>query len=110
MRKLNEKQSAGMIKFTVQPPNDRANKINQGLEILNYRQNEYMQQFGLQVSNEMAVVQARVLPPPKLQYHPSSREASFFPRNGKWNLREKKVAIGVIHYKLYKNSLGNWTF
>ena len=97
---MNEKQVADMIKFTCQPPNNRVNKINQGLEILNYRSNEHMQQFGFKVSNEMAVVQARVLPAPKLQYHPSSREASFVPREGTWNLREKKVATGA--------TLGSW--
>ena len=59
-----------------------------------------MKEFGLQVNNEMAVVQARVLPAPKLQYHPSSREASFVPRNGAWNLRDKKVATGA--------TLGSW--
>src|SRR6266480_6437951 len=95
MRKLDEKQTADMIKFTCQPPNVRANKINQGLGILNYRQNEHMQQFGLRVSNEMAVVQARVLPAPKLQYHPSSREGGFVPRNGTWNLRNTKFATGA---------------
>src|SRR5579864_6472095 len=100
MRKLNERQTADMIKFTCQPPNVRAYKISKSLQILNYRQNEYMQQFGLQVSNEMAVVQARVLPPPKIQYHHSSREASFTPRNGAWNMRYKKVATGA--------TLGSW--
>ncbi|RIA95249.1 Piwi domain-containing protein [Glomus cerebriforme] len=100
MRKLNEKQTADMIKFTCQPPSVRANKITQGLQILDYRQNEYMQQFGLKVSNEMAVVQARVLPAPKLQYHPTSRDASFVPNNGSWNLRDKKVATGA--------TLGSW--
>src|SRR3954452_17497470 len=100
MRKLNEKQTADMIKFTCQPPTARANKIHQGLDILNYRQNEYMQQFGLNVSSDMAVVQARVLNAPKLQYHPSSRDAAFTPREGAWNLRDKKVATGA--------TLGSW--
>src|SRR5581483_7579281 len=100
MRKLNKRQTADMTKFTWQPPHVRANKINQGLEVLNYRQNEYMKGFGLQVNNEMAVVQARVLPAPKLQYHPSSRDAAFVPRDGSWNLRDKKVATGA--------TLGSW--
>jgi hypothetical protein len=100
MRKLNERQTADMNKFTCQPPNSRANKINHGLDILNYRQNEYMRQFGLQVSNDMAITQARVLPTPKLQYHPSSREASFIPKEGSWNLCNKKLAVGA--------TLGSW--
>src|SRR3954451_9124925 len=100
MRKLNERQTADMIKFTCQPPNARANKINQGLQILNYPNNEYMKEFGLKVSPEMAVVQARVLPAPKLRYHPSSKDAAFTPRDGSWNLRDKKVATGA--------TLGSW--
>ncbi|CAG8668612.1 21019_t:CDS:2 [Gigaspora margarita] len=99
-RKLNEKQTADMIKFTCQQPHMRANKIKRGLEILNYRSNPYLQQFGMKVSNEMAVVNARVLPTPTLQYHQSSREASFAPRDGQWNLRDKKVATGA--------TLGSW--
>ncbi|RIA95038.1 Piwi domain-containing protein [Glomus cerebriforme] len=101
IRKLNERQTADMIKFTCQQPQQRANKIRQGLEILNYRNNEYLQQFGMRISNEMAVVNARVLPTPLLQYHPSSREASFKPNFGQWNLRDKKVATGA--------TLGSWS-
>ncbi len=45
-----------MIKFTCQSPHLRANKIKQGVDILSYRQNEYLKQFGLEVANEMMVV------------------------------------------------------
>src|ERR1051325_527171 len=48
----------------------------------------------------MVSVQARVLPAPKIQYHPSSREAALTPRNGSWNMRNKKVATGA--------TLGSW--
>src|SRR6266542_3424864 len=100
MHKLNEGHITDMTRFTCQPPNVRANKINQGFQILNYRQNEYMKDFGLTVSTDMAVVQARVINAPKLQYHPSSRDAAFTPRDGSWNLRDKKVATGA--------TLGSW--
>ncbi|CAG8607707.1 12234_t:CDS:10, partial [Ambispora gerdemannii] len=100
IRKLNDKQTADMIKFTCQPPHLRANKIRQGLDILNYRENDYMKQFGMKVSNEMTVVAARVLPVPYLQYHPTSREPSIQPKEGAWNLRDKKVATGT--------KLGSW--
>lgn len=45
-----------MIKFTCQSPHLRANKIKQGVDILNYRKNEYLKQFGLEVASEMIVV------------------------------------------------------
>ncbi|CAG8449098.1 3430_t:CDS:10 [Funneliformis mosseae] len=101
VRKLNKDQVQDMIKFTCQPPNMRANKIRQGLDILDYRGNEYLQQFGMRISNEMAVVQARILPTPTIQYHPSSRDHEFKPREGAWNLRDKKVATGA--------TLGSWS-
>ncbi|RIA87406.1 Piwi domain-containing protein [Glomus cerebriforme] len=101
IRKLDDRQTADMIKFTCQQPQQRANKIRQGLDILNYRNNEYLRQFGTRISTEMAVVNARVLPAPLLNYHPSSREASFRPNFGQWNLRDKKVATGA--------TLGSWS-
>ncbi|CAB5308685.1 unnamed protein product [Rhizophagus irregularis] len=49
----------------------------------------------------MAVVEARVLPTPTIQYHPTSRENRVRPRDGAWNLRDKKVAAGA--------TLGSWS-
>ncbi|CAG8589163.1 3602_t:CDS:2 [Funneliformis mosseae] len=95
IRKLNVRQKADMIKFSLQQPQVCANKIVQGLEILGYRLNDCMRQFGLVEPEEMAVVPARVLPAPKILYHPSSRTPAFIPRNGSWNLRDKKVATGA---------------
>ncbi|CAG8472825.1 17354_t:CDS:2, partial [Acaulospora colombiana] len=63
IRKLDEKQTADMIRFTCQSPHIRANKIRQGVEILNYRGNEYLQQFGVTVSNDMAVSIPNKTPP-----------------------------------------------
>ncbi|GBB98146.1 hypothetical protein RclHR1_03150009 [Rhizophagus clarus] len=100
-RKLNEKQTAEMIKFTCQHPNIRSNKIKTGFGMLNYRENEQMSQFKMEVSNEMITVRARVLPPPTINYHPSSKDASFAPRDGVWNLRFKKVVSGA--------TLGSWS-
>ena len=45
-----------MIKFTCQSPHLRANKIKQGIDILSYRDNEYLKQFGLAVASDMVVV------------------------------------------------------
>ncbi|CAG8579185.1 6251_t:CDS:1, partial [Acaulospora colombiana] len=48
----------------------------------------------MSVANEMVVTPARVLPTPVINYHVSSKEAMFTPRNGLWNLRNKKVTAG----------------
>ncbi|CAB5308712.1 unnamed protein product [Rhizophagus irregularis] len=101
MRKLTGMQTDEMMNFARQNPNVRANKIQDGLNILNYRDNEYLQQFGMSISNNMAVVDARILPTPTIQYHPTSRERRIEPKGGVWNLRDKKVATGA--------TLGSWS-
>ncbi|KAF9930836.1 Eukaryotic translation initiation factor 2C [Linnemannia zychae] len=100
MKKLNERQTADMIKFTCQPPHVRANKIKNGLKILDYHDNEFLNDFGVKVATEMVQINARILPPPTISYHPSSRQANFVPRDGAWNLRDKRVATGA--------TLGSW--
>ncbi|KAF9435066.1 hypothetical protein BGZ76_006969, partial [Entomortierella beljakovae] len=100
MKKLDDRQTADMIKFSSQPPSVRANNIRDGVKLLSYEDNENIKDFGVKISNEMATVKARVLPAPIIQYHPTSREASFTPRNGSWNLRDKKVIGGA--------TLGSW--
>ncbi|CAG8466663.1 9415_t:CDS:10 [Ambispora leptoticha] len=100
LRKLNERQTSDMIKSTCQPPHLRANKINAGLQILNYRENEFLREFGMKIGTEMVQPPARILPVPTINYHPSSREPSFQPQDGAWNLRGKKVATGT--------TLGSW--
>ncbi|KAG0293797.1 Eukaryotic translation initiation factor 2C [Dissophora globulifera] len=100
MKKLNEKQTADMIKFTCQPPHVRANKIRDGLNILQYQDNPFLKDFGIQVAKEMVSIRARVLPPPEISYHRTSRQPKFIPQNGAWNLRDKRVASGA--------TLGSW--
>src|SRR2546430_9558186 len=87
-------QTAEMIKYACNSPNIRANKIKKGIDILNYRSNDHMNQFGMKVSNEMTTVQARILPTPTINYNSSSKNESFIPKNGIWNLADKKVAKG----------------
>ncbi|KAI7880301.1 Piwi-domain-containing protein [Lichtheimia hyalospora FSU 10163] len=101
MKKLNEKQTAEMIKFTCQKPQVRANKINQGFSMLQYRNNPYIQQFGMNIKSEMAMVSARVLPTPQISYSQASQDGTFAPVGGAWNLRGKKVAQGAV--------LGSWS-
>lgn len=99
-KKLDQAQTADMIKFTAKNPAARANTIKNGLQILDLEKNEYLKGMGMKVSNEMAVVPARILPVPTVCYHPSSRDASFVPKEGAWNLRDKKVTQG--------GTLGSW--
>ncbi|TPX31606.1 hypothetical protein SmJEL517_g05103 [Synchytrium microbalum] len=95
LRKLNERQTAEMIKFTCQPPQTRSTKIGAGIQILQQRDIEYLREFHVDVSQEMVTIPARILSPPSISYHPASREPVITPREGSWNLRDKMVAQGV---------------
>lgn len=48
-----------MIKFTCQPPQVRANKIKEGLKILNYHENEFLNDFGMKVATEMVQINGK---------------------------------------------------
>ncbi|KAI8099254.1 Piwi domain-containing protein [Halteromyces radiatus] len=91
----NDYQKGEMIKFTWNTPNARANLINQGIDILDHKDNPYVQQFGVSVKPDMTMVNARVLPAPKISFHASSEDASFTPVGGTWSLSGKKVANGA---------------
>ncbi|RIA86223.1 Piwi domain-containing protein, partial [Glomus cerebriforme] len=93
IRKLSERQTFEMIKFTCQSPHVRANNIKKGLEEFNY-DSKQMAQF-LKISNDMATIRARILPTPTINYHRSSKNSYIVPKGGVWDLKNKKVAIGA---------------
>ncbi|KAI8923006.1 Piwi domain-containing protein [Entophlyctis helioformis] len=74
LRKLNERQTAEMIKFTCQPPHIRSNKISAGITLLQQQEVDGLADFGVSIDREMATVNARILPAPAISYHPSSKE------------------------------------
>ncbi|KAJ1678732.1 hypothetical protein EV182_003459, partial [Spiromyces aspiralis] len=90
-RKLNETQTATMIKFTCQKPHDRAKAIEDGVRLISYRDNEYLEGFSIRVEPRMHQVKARQLKPPTVLYNDKGRERSISPRDGAWNMRDKKV-------------------
>ncbi|KAI8899446.1 Piwi domain-containing protein [Globomyces pollinis-pini] len=95
LKKLNERQTAEMIKFTCQPPHIRSNKIAAGITLLQDRDDEYLKDFGVSIGKEMLTIPARILAPPTISYHPASKEPFITPAEGSWNLRDKMVAQGV---------------
>ncbi len=48
--------------------------INQ--KVLDYGQSEYVREFGMRVAEEPLRIQARVINPPTLKYHQSSKQPS----------------------------------
>lgn len=90
-RKLDERQTAEMIRHTCQKPHIRANKITAGFHQLEYGSNRYLKEAGMKISNQMATIDARVLPPPQVAF--SNQPGGILrPNNGVWNISNNKLA------------------
>ncbi|KAM6550112.1 hypothetical protein CsatB_021788 [Cannabis sativa] len=100
-KKLNERQVTNLLRATCQRPIDREGSIRQTVQQNNFSKQEIVQDFGINVANDMTSVQARVLTPPLLLYHGTGRDASEQPRFGQWNMINKKMING--------GRVDNWT-
>jgi len=92
--KLTDDHTANMITFAAKPPNINALAIStKGLDELGFRPNAspQMSAFGVSVGNNMAVVPARILPPPRVQYGQGS---PIVDEKASWNLKNVKFARG----------------
>jgi hypothetical protein len=96
-RKLDEQQTSDMIKIANQKPNVRFQTIRQGTAVLmeDPAVRQSFDAFQMSIGKDLITVQGRVLPPPKLFYHTSSREAEIVPSQGAWNLKDKRVETGT---------------
>ncbi|KAI9448012.1 Piwi-domain-containing protein [Lactarius indigo] len=80
-----------VLEFATKRPNDRLGSIVNGLGVLEYGQSEYVREFGMNVANEPIRIQARVLRAPTMRYHQSSELPRASPRDGAWNLIDKRM-------------------
>ncbi|KAL8936923.1 MAG: hypothetical protein Q9216_004682 [Gyalolechia sp. 2 TL-2023] len=85
--KLNEGQTAQMIKFAVKNPHERLQGINKGLDMLDWAKDPYLHHFGLKINRDQIQTNARLLPAPKLQFNGSIVEPGI---RGSWDLIGKK--------------------
>ncbi|KAH8105885.1 argonaute-like protein [Cristinia sonorae] len=85
-------KTSDVLAFSTKHPNDRLNSIKAGLGVLAYGQSEYVRQFGLHVDGAAGPlsVNARVLNPPSLMYGRGSKQPVITPREGAWNMADKK--------------------
>ena len=86
--KLDENQTANMIRFAVSRPADRLKSIRQGKDLLNWGSDKYLTNYGLQMSAAPIKTNARVLHPPAVMFGGSGKVEPGF--TGKWDLRSKK--------------------
>ncbi|CAN0857208.1 Protein argonaute 10 [Linum grandiflorum] len=94
-KRLNEKQITALLKVTCQRPRDRENDILQTVQQNAYDQDPYAKEFGLNISEKLASVEARILPAPWLKYHENGKEKDCLPQVGQWNMMNKKMINGM---------------
>ncbi|KAM5584344.1 protein argonaute 5 [Rosa sericea] len=95
-KRLNEKQVTNVLRATCQRPRERESNILKMVKHNNYNGEDLVnKEFGIQLKEQMALVDARVLQPPMLKYHESGRETKDTPRMGAWNMINKKMVNGA---------------
>ncbi|XP_010249941.1 PREDICTED: protein argonaute PNH1-like [Nelumbo nucifera] len=93
-KRLNDKQITSLLKVTCQRPREQEMDILQTVHQNGYKQNPYAKEFGISITDELASVEARVLPAPWLKYHDSGKEKDCLPQVGQWNMMNKKMING----------------
>ncbi|MBW0462350.1 hypothetical protein O181_002065 [Austropuccinia psidii MF-1] len=91
LMKLNGEQQAQALKFQTLKPDDRFR------EIMNARQNtmtreheELLSEYGLKISREFVQAEARVLPPPTIEY---GHQFQMQVQSGQWNISKPNLEI-----------------
>jgi eukaryotic translation initiation factor 2C len=86
-KKLDEVQTANMIKFAVAPPKDREKAINEGKGWLNWAGDPIANSFGLKIDPNMTKTNARLLPAPGVKFGNKTEQPG---TRGRWDLRGKR--------------------
>ncbi|KAM1149220.1 hypothetical protein FF1_029797 [Malus domestica] len=83
------------MRAACQRPGERQRSIVEMVEHNGYNKDELIQrEFGMNIREDMALVNACVLQPPSLEYHDTGREKSENPQTGQWNMINKKMVDG----------------
>ncbi|KAL8947942.1 MAG: hypothetical protein Q9222_005822 [Ikaeria aurantiellina] len=85
--KLNELQTKNMLGFAVQVPDKRLDGIKTGTKMLNWSEDPFLKHYGLQINSTPIQTNARVLPPPTIQFDRSNAAPG---TKGRWDLRGKR--------------------
>ncbi|EAA29350.1 Piwi-domain-containing protein [Neurospora crassa] len=99
--KLDPQQTASMIKFAVQRPDQRKKDISASVQRLDWANDKYLKAFGVSISPEMAKTEAKVLRHPEVFFEKKTAR----PLNtGRWDLR------GARFIEANKEPLTHWGF
>lgn len=101
--KLDPKQTADMINFAVVPPSKRLESIKQGVDLLSWGSDPYLNHYGIKIENTPTVTTAKLLQPPDIHFGRTSQKAVIKPgTNGFWML-DKSVLLQIP-----QKPLKNW--
>ncbi|KAK0217148.1 argonaute-like protein [Armillaria fumosa] len=91
-----------MVEFATKKPDQRLSAIKTGIQVLAYGQSRYVRDFGLDIKTGSLPMDnpARIINPPELKYGQGSKPATIRPKDGAWNLVDKKFTKPM--------SLGSW--
>ncbi|KAB1212155.1 Protein argonaute 1 [Morella rubra] len=95
-KRLSDDQIAALLKVTCQRPHEREQDIMQTVHHNAYHDDPYAKEFGIKISENLASVEARILPAPWLKYHDTGREKDCLPQVGQWNMVNKKMVNGGV--------------
>ncbi|PON74065.1 Exonuclease/helicase-like [Parasponia andersonii] len=82
-------QRSSLVEKSRQKPHERMSVLSNALKRSNYDAEPMLRECGIAINNNFTQVDGRVLPAPKLK---AGNGEDFFPRNGKWNFNNKKLA------------------
>ncbi|KAK0493436.1 argonaute-like protein [Armillaria luteobubalina] len=99
---LNPDATRAMVEFATKKPDQWLNAVKTGIEVLNYGQSPYVRAFGLDIKTDSMPmgIPVRFISPPELKYGSGSKQATIRPKDGAWNLMDKKFTKPM--------SLGSW--
>ncbi|BGO92079.1 Protein argonaute [Rhodotorula toruloides] len=100
---LTAQQASAMINTAAKPPAERRANIDQIRQQAEFGPGSRPNAWGLDVSVDMMRLQGRLLPPPKVQYHATSRKAMPNVAFGSWNLVESRFLVPappLVHWSV----------
>ncbi|KAF8788013.1 protein argonaute-4-like [Argiope bruennichi] len=91
-KKLDDKQTAEMIKFTAKPPKLRFDKIREAIRSAKFNEDPCVREFGMKVSTEPLSLDGRVIEAPNVRYNDDRKVK---PRDGSWDMRGNQYLRGA---------------
>lgn len=86
--KLNPKQTEAMIKIAVTRPAVRRADIEAKVKQMNLTGDKYLKAYGIEFENNFAQTQARILPPPTVDFKKGQQKPMF---SGRWRLDQGDI-------------------